>query len=222
MLLHMGRTHEGIPGVYLAPAEYIDSDHPAVVEEAARLRSEAVTPGGGGLAITLFERVRDLRYEAEDFEVLDNYRASRVLEIGHGYCVAKAGLLAALARAAGIPARVGFADVRNHLASARLLAAMGTDLFAWHGVTELFLHGRWTRVSPTFDRETCRRAGVPVLRFDGRDDALLQAFGGSGHMRYERWHGTFHDVPARFLAAEMPRLYPFVAGGGLERFKASS
>src|SRR5690606_6939063 len=152
----------------------------------------------------------------------DNYRASRVLTIGHGYCVAKAGLLAALARASGIPARVGFADVRNHLASGRLLAAMGTDVFAWHGVTELFVDGRWITVSPAFDTDTCRRAGVPVLRFDGRNDALLQAFDGGGHMRYERWHGTFHDVPARFLAAEMPRLYPFVASGGLDRFKASS
>jgi transglutaminase-like putative cysteine protease len=173
------------------------------------------------VAVRLFEFVRDLPYEADDFEALDSYRASCVLQVRHGYCAAKAGLLAALARASGIPAAVAFADVRNHLASERLRNAMGTEVFAWHGYTRLWLDGLWIDVSPTFDPETCRRAGVEPLEFDGRNDALLQAFTRGGTMDYIVRHGTFHDIPARFLAVEMPRRYPFVANGGLERFKAN-
>jgi len=201
--------------VFTAPAEYVDSDHPAVAATARTLL--AADPVA--TLVTLFTFVRDLPYEADDFEDLATYRASHTLEAGHGYCVSKAALFAALARAAGFPARVAFADVRNHLASPRLAAAMGTDLFAWHGYGEVYRDGRWIKASPTFDPDTCARAGVEPLAFNGRDDALLQAFDGGGTMRYERHHGAFHDVPARFLAAEMPRLYPFTRDGGIERFK---
>jgi hypothetical protein len=53
----------------------------------------------------------------------------------------------------------------------------------------------------------CNQLNVPTLRFDGHHDALLQVFDGGGTMHDERHHGSFHDVPARFLAHEMPRLY---------------
>jgi transglutaminase-like putative cysteine protease len=207
--------------VYLAPADYIDSDHPAVIAKARQLCGDAT--GGPLAARAVYYFVRDLRYEGGDFEDLDIYRASSVLAAGHGYCVGKAALCAALARAAGIPARLGFADVRNHLASPRLLAAMGTDVFAWHAYAQLFLGGRWVSVSPTFDAATCRRAKVPALAFDGEHDALLQSFDGSGTtMSYTKRHGTFHDVPARFLAVEMPRLYPFARDHGITRFQAAT
>jgi hypothetical protein len=47
--------------------------------------------------------------------------------------VPKAILLAATLRASGIPAAVGFADVRNHLNSPKLTKLMETDLFIYHG-----------------------------------------------------------------------------------------
>jgi hypothetical protein len=97
---------------------------------------------------------------------------------------------------------------------------MGTDIFAWHGYTELLLDGSWIKVSPTFDTRTCRRAGAAPLEFDGEHDALLQSFDGTSSMRYVREHGAFHDVPARFLAAEMQRLYPFTRDRGVTRFIA--
>jgi transglutaminase-like putative cysteine protease len=155
--------------VYLAPADYIDSDHPLVTARARQLCGGARCGPEAARAVYYF--ARDLRYEGGDFEDLEIYRASSVLEAGHGYCVGKAALCAALARAAGIPARLGFADVCNHLASPRLLAAMGTDVFAWHAYAQLFLGGRWVSVSPTFDAATCRRAGVAALAFDGKHDA---------------------------------------------------
>lgn len=203
--------------LYLAAAEYIDSDHPALARLAAEL---AGGRDARAAARAVFYFVRDLRYEGGDFEDLELYRASSVLAAGHGYCVGKAALCVALARAAAIPARVGFADVRNHLASPRLRAAMGTDVFAWHGYAELCLDGAWLKLSPTFDPATCRRASVAPLEWDGTSDALLQAFDGTDAMDYCRWHGTFHDIPARFLAAEMPRLYPFARDRGISRFLA--
>lgn len=206
-------------GIYLSAAEYIDSDHAEVAKAAAEWSNVGDTTQ---TAVRLFRFVRDLPYEADDFDVLSTFRASHVLEVGHGYCVSKASLCAALARAARIPARIGFADVRNHLSSPRLRQAMGTDVFAWHGYTEFYLDGRWIKASPTFDRATCEKAGVAPLEFDGTHDALLQAFDGSDAMEYLRFHGTYHDVPARFLSVEMLRLYPFTADRGISRYKAAS
>jgi transglutaminase-like putative cysteine protease len=207
---------------YLAPADYVDSDHPLITARARQLCAYAGAGAGPGAARAIYYFVRDLRYEGGDFEDLEIYRASSVLAAGRGYCVGKAALCAALARAAGIPARLGFADVRNHLASPRLLAAMATDVFAWHGYAQLFLRGRWVSVSPTFDIAACERAGVAPLDFDGEHHALLQSFDGSGAtMSYIKRHGVFHDVPARFLAAEMPRLYPFARDHGVTRFLAA-
>jgi transglutaminase-like putative cysteine protease len=200
--------------VFRAPGELTDSDHPAVVARADQLVGPpGDRPDDAEVARRLFRFVRDLRYEGGPFEDLATYRASSVLAAGHGYCVGKASLFVALARAAGLAARVAFADVRNHLASPRLLAEMRTDTFAWHGYGELLLGRRWVAASPTFDRDTCRRAGVAPLEFDGVHDALLQAFGGGRTMDYVRHHGSFHDVPGRFLAREMPRLYPHVRIG---------
>lgn len=216
-----GRLQTTTIAVYLAPADYIDSDHSLITAQARHLCGKAGADSEAARAVYYF--VRDLRYEGGDFEDLEIYRASSVLAAGHGYCVGKAALCAALARAAGIPARLGFADVRNHLASPRLLAAMATDVFAWHAYTQLFLGGRWVSVSPTFDAATCRRAGVAALEFDGERDALLQSFDGTGAMmNYIKRHCILHDVPARFLAAEMLRLYPFARDHGITRFQATS
>ena len=98
----------------------------------------------------------------------------------------------------------------NHLSSEKLREKMGTNYFAWHGFTEVFLDGRWVKASPTFNSTLCSRFGVAPLDFDGDTDALLQAYDGEGRtfMKYEVLHGAFHDVPAKFLIAEMARLYP--------------
>ena len=137
-----------------------------------------------------------------------------MLEAGAAYCVGKAALFAALCRAGGVPARVAFADVTNHLSSEKLREKMGTNYFAWHGFTEVLLDGRWVKASPTFNSTLCSRFGVAPLDFDGGTDALLQAYDGEGRtfMKYEVLHGAFHDVPAKFLIAEMARLYPQLKG----------
>lgn len=151
-----------------------------------------------------------------DFTDRETFRASSVLAAGRGYCVGKAALYAALCRVVGLPARIGLSDVKNHLATPKLLETVGTDVFAFHGFTEVHLEGRWVKATPTFNDSLCAKLGVPVLRFDGRADALLQPFDGEGRnfMAYLIDHGTFFDVPAKYLIAEMARLYPALCRPG--------
>ena len=197
----------------LAPAEYIDSDHPAVKAFDAR----RVTPD-----MPAAEKARRFYLAARESATIQTsttpIRKSTApracLRRAHAYCVGKAALFAALCRAGGVPARVAFADVTNHLSSEKLREKMGTNYFAWHGFTEVFLGGRWVKASPTFNSTLCSRFGVAPLDFDGGTDALLQAYDGEGRtfMKYEVLHGAFHDVPAKFLIAEMARLYPQLEG----------
>jgi transglutaminase-like putative cysteine protease len=124
--------------------------------------------------------------------------------------VAKAALYAATLRAVGIPARIGFADVRNHLATPRLLALMGSDVFILHGYASLHLDGRWIKATPTFNLSLCERFGVKPLEFDGESDTLFHEYDRAGrrHMEYLKDHGTFHDVPVERIIPDMRRAYP--------------
>ncbi len=182
---------------YLMPTRFVDCDAPelrAFAERAAAGESEP-----RARATALFYAVRDgIRYDPYSVSAdPDAYRASRVAQAPAGFCVPKAVLLAAAARAVGIPARLGFADVRNHLASEKLRARMGTDLFVFHGYAELHLDGAWRKATPAFNRELCARFGVLPLEFDGTADAMLHAFDAEGrlHMEYVRDRGTFADLP---------------------------
>ena len=116
----------------------IDSDHPTIAAFATQY-ARGDTPREQ--AQSLYLAVRDgLRYDPYRINLSEHgMKASTTLALGHGWCVPKAVLLAAVARAAGIPARLGFADVLNHLSTERLRQTMQTDVFVWHGCTELWL-----------------------------------------------------------------------------------
>jgi transglutaminase-like putative cysteine protease len=183
----------------LRPGEFVDSDHPAVVAFAARAVAEAGATTERERAVALFLAVRDgIRYDPFDLSRDPaDYRASRIAEGHPNWCVPKSVLLAAAARSQGIPARLGFADVQNHLQSPRLLERMKTDLFAWHGYVLLHVDGRWLKVSSAFNRDLCERFGTKVLEFDGTADALLHPFDtdGNRHMEYVQDRGVYHDLP---------------------------
>jgi transglutaminase-like putative cysteine protease len=152
------------------------------------------------VATRIFTAVRD-RVWYDPYSVSgdpDHYRASYVATAGSAYCVPKAVLLTAVARAAGIPARLGFSDVRNHLQTEALRQRMGgSDLFVYHGYSELLLDGRWVKATPAFNRELCARFGVEPINFDGHIDALLHQHSADGaqHMEYVRDRGWFADLP---------------------------
>ena len=191
----------GFPTGFLPYSEgmtFVDADHPDVVAFAAR-----ATAGAGSdreKAVALFYAVRDgIRYDPYALSAdPQTYRASAVLRAGAAYCIPKAVLLCAAARAAGLTARLGFADVRNHLNSEKLRERMGgSDLFIWHGYVEFLLDGHWVKVTPAFNIELCERFGVLPLDFDGEHDALFHPYTADGraHMEYVRERGTFDELP---------------------------
>jgi transglutaminase-like putative cysteine protease len=137
-------------------------------------------------------------------------RASVALEKRAGFCIPKALLLAAAARVEGIPSRLGFADVKNHLNTDRLKQLMQTDVFAFHGYTELYLNNRWVKLTPAFNRSLCERFNVEPLEFDGMNDALLQQADRSGqqYMEYLTDHGQFADLPFDLMIATWMKCYP--------------
>jgi transglutaminase-like putative cysteine protease len=193
----------------LAATALIDSDHPAVVEFAGQHGSGE---SDVARAVALYYAVRDgFRYDPYRIDLSPaGMRASTVIAKGHGWCVPKAALLAAACRAAQIPARVGYADVRNHLSTARMRAAMGTDVFYWHGFTEILLNGQWVKATPAFNVELCDRFGLLPLEFDGRCDSLYHPFDRAGHrhMEYVAQRGSFDDVPLARMVADFATLYP--------------
>jgi hypothetical protein len=109
---------------------------------------------------------------------------------------------------------VGYADVRNHLSTARMREQMGTDLFVWHGYTDLWLDGAWRKATPAFNIELCERFGLLPLEFDGVDDSIYHPFdrAGNRHMEYVHQHGAFDDVPVERIVADFERYYPRMKG----------
>jgi transglutaminase-like putative cysteine protease len=196
----------------LAPAAMVDSDHPAIAAFAA-----AHASGGDDTsrAVALYYAVRDgFRYDPYRIELsVRGLRASTVLANGYGWCVPKAALLAAACRAASIPARVGYADVRNHLSTERMRASMGSDLFVWHGYTDIWLDGAWRKATPAFNIELCDRFGLLPLEFDGRVDSIYHPFDRAGHrhMEYVAMHGAFDDVPLDRIVEAFGVHYPGMA-----------
>ncbi len=196
--------------IYLSPTYYIDSDHKTIMnlaEEVAGNVKESIEK-----AVRLFYAVRDqIRYDPYGIEKNPVYfKASSTLERKSGFCVAKAILLAALARSVKIPSRLGFADVRNHLTTERLKTLMKTDVFVFHGYTELYLEGKWVKATPTFNLDLCDKFGVSPLDFDGKTDCLLHEFDqeGNRHMEYLKDHGHYADLPVEKLLASMKEAYP--------------
>ncbi len=182
---------------YLQAGEFIDSDN-------ERVRRFAVESGGDAedavtTAVKLYYAVRDgIIYDPYYIGRDPRYfRASACLQAGRGFCQPKSALLAACARVMGIPARLGFVDVRNHLTTARLDALVGGDVYVWHSYTELYLEERWVKVTPAFNLSMCKRFDVHPLEFDGRSDSQFQEFDcqGNRHMEYVRQRGHFIDLP---------------------------
>ncbi|MDH0140710.1 transglutaminase-like domain-containing protein [Aquipseudomonas alcaligenes] len=194
----------------LSPARFIDSDHPLVIDFTERWRGASRDPREQ--AVNLYRAVRDeIRYNPYVFSAdHDTLKASHALAAGESYCVPKALLLAACARHCGIPARIGLADVRNHLSTPRLIEMLRSEVFAMHGYTELFLEGRWLKATPAFNLALCRMFKVAPLEFDGRTDSVFHPFNAKGerYMEYLVDHGQFDDLPVELFFAHLRQCYP--------------
>ncbi len=189
---------------YLVQTDTIDCDHEGIVAKAGELTRGCTS--ANEKALRLFTFVRDaIPYNLYMISVFkEDFRASRILEWGKGYCVQKAVLLAALTRAAGIPSRLAFARIRNHKVPEKIARLMGTNVFPRHGYTQLLLDDAWVSVAPTFDSALCAKIGVPVVGWDGLSDAVLPSrdLNGDAYIEYVEKFGTFADLPFDWIVAE--------------------
>ena len=200
----------GIKPEWLAATEFIDHEHAAVRDFVAARVGAGDTAKDRALA--LYYAVRDdIRYDPYASSMQrEAMRASTTVLKGVSYCVPKAILYCACLRAVGIPARPGFADVKNHLSTEKLTRLMGTDIFAWHGYVSLLLDGCWVKATPAFNLAMCQRFGVLPLDFDGEHDSLMHPYNSANqrHMEYVKQRGEFDDLPYEELKSDMYRMYP--------------
>lgn len=195
---------------FLRPTEFLDSDHPDVRDFAERNTARAESDRDK--AVSLYYAVRDgFQY---DPYVLDlrrhSLRASKLLTKTRGYCVEKAVLLAATARSVGIPSRLSFYIVRNHIATERLAKALEKDYLVFHGAAEMYLDGKWLKTTPAFNKRLCDFLGVEPIEFDGTADAIFQEYDREGNvfMEYLHDYGAFDDMPYQMFLDELDKHYP--------------
>lgn len=197
----------------LQATDIINSDNSEVISFAQQAIGQ--TTNQKEQAIKLYYAVRDeFRYDPYRIQFTPNgLKASAVIKQGYGYCVSKAVLLAAAGRAVGIPTRLGFADVKNHLSSEKLKQVMQSDVFSWHGYTEFYLDNKWVKATPAFNKLLCDKAGIKPLEFDGENDSVFHEFdqAGNKHMEYLKDHGPFDDLPFQKIAEAYKKQYPMFA-----------
>ncbi len=194
---------------YLQATAVIDYHHPKVAAFVQKRSEGAQTPRQQ--AVKLYYAVRDeIRYDPYSIDLsVEGLRASTTLQARRGWCVPKAALLAACCRSLGIPAKLGYADVRNHLSTARMRESMKTDVFLWHGYTTILLDGKWVKATPAFNIELCQRFQLKPLEFDGTCDSIYHPFDllGNRHMEYLRDRGEFADIPIERISADFLHAY---------------
>ena len=194
---------------YVQPSPVVDCNNREVAAFAKANAVDSLDPREQ--AVKFYYAVRDgIRYDPYSIDLSsEGLRASATLRSGRGWCVAKAVLLAACCRAMKIPARLGFADVRNHLTTQRMREQMKTDIFFWHGYTSIYLGGAWVKATPAFNIGLCERFGFRPLDFDGRSDSIYHPFDleGKRHMEYLAYRGEFADVPIAQITETFHREY---------------
>jgi transglutaminase-like putative cysteine protease len=184
-------------GQYLESTTIINCDNKAVQEKA-----QEVAKGKEGAiekAKSLFRYVRDeIKYNPYLPRYLpEHFRASNTLARKEGFCVQKAVLLVALSRAVGIPARLGFAVIRNYLLPEKVAEMLKTNVLPDHGYTELYINGKWIKATPALDIETCQKNRIIPVEFDGKNDAKFHSHTQDGklHIEYLLDRGPYEDVP---------------------------
>jgi len=183
---------------YLRRTEIVDCDSDLIKKKARTLTKGLKTDKEK--AIALFYFVRDnIKYNP--YDSADRYEysiASATLKRGYGLCFQKAAVLVAMCRVLEIPARFGFADIRNHILSQRFLEMMcGSDVLVYHGFAEIHLDGKWVIATPAYDLGLCEENGFVPTEFDGEHDAKLPAYARDGrqHVEYIKFHGSYENLP---------------------------
>ncbi len=198
---------------YLKPGTYLDSDHPTIADYAKQVVSDESDPISQ--IQLLFLDIRD-RFKYDPYNLnftKEGIKSSNLLTRNYGYCIEKSGLLVSSARTLGIPGRMAFANVKNHIGTAKLEAFLGTDVLVFHGYAEIFLHNRWVKLAPIFNEGLCEKLNVETLAFDGENDAVFQEYDNAGgkFMEYVHEYGSFQDIPYEMFISELKKHYPHLS-----------
>ncbi|MGD8306264.1 MAG: transglutaminase-like domain-containing protein [Ignavibacteria bacterium] len=195
---------------YLKPTEFLNCDNEKVISFVNDILGNEKDKKKA--ILKLFYKIRDsIPYQFDSIDISKEiFIASNVIGVDGSFCIPKAVLLATSARVIGIPSRLGFADVKNHLATEKVLKKMQTDLFIFHGYAELYLNDKWLKATPAFNKELCQRFNVKPLDFDGENDSLFQQFTESGdkYMDYLKDYGSFADMPYELMLTTFKNAYP--------------
>ncbi len=201
---------------YLEPTEFLDFANADVIEFTRRNSSKNKTAAEN--AVSLYYAVRDgFTYNPYTLDLRrEGLKASNLVNRKSGYCIEKAILLAASARSVGIPSRLSFYNVKNHIATTRIEKILGTNVLVFHGAAELFLNRKWLKTTPAFNKRLCEKLNVAPLEFDGTADSIFQQFDESGavFMDYLHDYGDFADFPYELALSEMRRSYPHIFESG--------
>ena len=196
---------------YLQPTEFLDFDKSRVYEKAKEIIKGSKTDREK--AIALFYWVRDqIKYNMYTYDPRnrENLKASVTLHRSNGFCMSKAVLLSTFARAVGIPARIHMIDIINHKIPNWIEELMGTKTFHCHGYSELYFDNKWRKLTPVFDKTTALKAGyVPIVEFDGENDALLASHDKEGNLfvEYAQDWGIYTDVPLENISEIFKKNY---------------
>jgi len=197
------------PESYLLSTSFLNFDHIIVREFVDKYRGEGDIPQQ---AINLYYGVRDkISYNPHHINLsLEGLCASNCIESKRGWCVNKAVVYAACCRAIGVPAVLGYADVKNHITTGKLRKSMGSDVFYWHSYTMIFLNNRWVKATPAFNQRLCQRFGIIAADFNGVDDSIFMPFNKKGdkHMEYLNNRGEYCDLPLAKILATYQVKYP--------------
>lgn len=192
---------------YLKPTQFLDFDHPVFDDYLHDIPMGDLVE----TAVALYYKIRDgYLYDPYHLDLRPAaLKASTVLLKKRAWCVEKSTLLAAMARKCGIPSRLGYAIVTNHIGVEKLTAYLRRKEIVFHGYVELFLNGKWVKCTPAFDQRICRISGVEPLNWDGSTDSMFQEYNaGNRFMEYKHFYGEFSDVPVELMQAEMKSHYP--------------
>jgi transglutaminase-like putative cysteine protease len=194
------------------PTEFLDHQSAAVREFVAGVLPDPRAGTPVERACALYYAVRDrIQYEVYDADLSrEGLRASSIIERGKGFCVHKSIVYAAAVRAAGVPSRLVYGDVRNHLASSRLIDLVGGNVFTYHALNSVYLNGRWVKATPVFSKLLCRLYKITPLEFDGLADSLYHPHDQDGrqHMEFLRWRGEFDDFPYEEVVGGLLSAHP--------------
>jgi len=193
---------------YLEETDFLDFNH---INFTNFLKNHENKKNTIDQAVSLYEYVRDyFLYDPYHLDLrTEALLASTILLKKRAWCVEKSIVLCACFRKNGIPARLGFAVVTNHIGVEKLTSYLKRPEIVFHGFVEAYLNDKWVKCTPAFDKRICHFNRVEVLEWNGKTDSLFQEFSkDQKYMTYEHFYGVYEDVPLELMNLEMKKYYP--------------